>query len=400
MRRFSWWQHLLIAVLVTVVLLAVFATYAPRLPSTEDISPQIYFVASLMLLAGCIRMGKQPLRWLYWLLLGLCVFIFLDEIAYGVELMGFEPIYIEQYNFYIRDVHSSVGFAREVLAEWLPQAGWNPAVLSSFLRVDFVLLLGVLVLWLAARQGLQGASEARWQQRILRLLAGLAGLTSLLLIGFLLQLPADPKNAVLFGFSAARLGLLAMAVLYPGLLLWLRFAQPQRWQRGLAAAERIIQRHAKALGAVFALVLLAGLVFQLQSSFMFLPDELVRLTRVAAAVTWLMAQALWLWLALLLWRGWLRTPVVKLIRDGWQLVKDHPTLIYVGVSVLIIFIAQLIDQNYLPLDEMLYTPNYHIQYWGGWLEETLEMIGAFLFALAAVVMPPRAATRPPRSRSR
>src|SRR5690606_4535555 len=112
MRKFSWWQHVVIALLVTVVLSILFAVYMSYLPSTEDFSPQVYFIASLMLLAGCIRMGKQPMRWLYWLLFALCVFIFLDEIAYGVELLDFQPIYIERYNFYIRDVHSSIGFAR------------------------------------------------------------------------------------------------------------------------------------------------------------------------------------------------------------------------------------------------------------------------------------------------
>lgn len=393
MRKFLWWQHLLTAVLVTVAIFAVFSQFRKDMPNPEEFSPQVYFIASLMLLAGCIRMGAQPLRWLYWLVFALCVFIFLDEIAYGVELLGFQPIYIARYNFYMRDLHSSISFVRGVLEEWLPQAGWNPALFITFLRIDLVLLLGGLAQWYLARQGLHGASEANWRARIMTLLAVASAATSLLAVGFLLWLPADPKNALLLGLSPARLAAVAAALLYPGLLLWLSFKRPDIWQRLFVRLEATLARHPTAITAGLALAVLAGFIFQVQASFTFLPDELVRLTRIAATVVWLMAQALWLWLAVQLWRGRLRTPVITLVRQGWQTIKNHPTLIYVGVALVIVFIAQLIDQNYLPLDELLYTPNYHIHYWATWTEESFEMIGAFLFALGALVMPARSARR-------
>lgn len=388
MRTLRWWQHALLAALLTPALFAIFTVYQFSLPDPEAFSPQVFFVAAVLLLAGAVRMGRHPLRWVYWLIVAMCLLIFLDEIAYGVELLDFQPIYIERYNFYIRDLHSSIGFLRGVLDEWLPDAGWNPALFATLMRISGVVAHGLLAMWALARHGLQAANEPAWQARILRLTLWASLLTSLATLSFLLWLPGDPKNALVLGLSPTRLAMvagLAAAAALPAWLLW----RPQRWPALQARISAWLGRRALRVAAslLLAAVALAALWYQVNASFTFLPDDLVRLERVMPAVFWAMAQAAWLWLAVQIWSGRLRNPLITMLRDVLQAFRQHPTFIYVAAALLVIFIAQLIDQNYLPLDDMLYTPNYRIQHWAGWTEETLEMIGAFLFAIAAFVMP-------------
>lgn len=396
LRALPWWGHALLSLLISGVIFAVFTLYQKDLPHPEDFSPQVFFVASLLLLAGCVRMGPQALRGLYWLILGLCVFIFLDEIAYGVELVGFEPIYIERYNFYIRDVHSSIGFVRGVLQEWLPEAGWNPSLFASLLRLDLALLAGLGLLWWLARWGMQAASADAWQARSLRLVLSASLLTSLVTLAYMLSLPADPKNAFLLGLSPFRLAVALGLLAASGLAAWL--LRPTRQPRLLAWLGARMGRLALPGSLLLAALVLAGLVFQVQASFTFLPDALVRLERILPLALWATAQALWLWLGIQLWTGRLRTPLTTLASDTLAAFRSHPSFIYVAVALGLIFVAQLIDQNYLPLDEMLHTPGYHIEYWAVWVEESLEMIGAFLFAAAALVMPGKRAVPPTGSR--
>lgn len=386
MRALSWWQHILLAVLATLALFVLFTVFQVRLPDPEAFSPQVFFVAAALLLAGTVRMGPHPLRWVYWLITGLCIFIFLDEIAYGVELLDFQPIYIERYNFYIRDFHSSIGSLSGVLQEWLPEAGWNPALFATLMRITAGVGLGLLVVWALARHGLQAAKEAAWQTRILRLTLWASLLTSLITLGYLLWLPADPKNAVLLGLSLPRFAVVAGLALAAALAAWL-LRQPARWPAVQARISAWLGRYALLASLLLAAVALGGLYYQVDASFHFLPDDLVRLQRILPPVLWAMAQALLLWLAVQLWTGRLRTPVITMLRDIQQAFRQHPAFIYVAVSLLVIFVAQLIDQNLLPLDDMLYTPNYRIQHWAGWTEETLEMIGAFLFLIAAFLVP-------------
>lgn len=376
----------MLAVLATVLIFALFIVLQTRLPDPEAFSPQVFFAAAALLLAGAVRMGPQPLRWVYWLIFGLCLFIFLDEIAYGVELLDFEPIYIERYNFYIRDFHSSIGSLSGVLQEWLPEAGWNPALFATLMRITGALGLALLALWALARHGLQAANEAAWQVRILRLTLWASLLTSLGVLGYLLALPADPKNAFLLGLSLPRLAVALGLLLAAALPAWL-LLQPQRWAALQARISGWLDRHALLSSLLLAAVALGGLYYQINASFLFLPDDMVRLERVLPPVLWAMAQALWLWLAVQLWTGHLRTPLVTMVRDVLQAFRQHPTFVYVAVGLLVIFVAQLIDQNYLPLDDILHTPTYRIQHWAGWTEETLEMVGAFLFLIAALVMP-------------
>lgn len=386
MRTLSWWQHLLLSVLATLALFAIFTVFQMRLPDPEAFSPQVFFVAAALLLAATVRMGPLPLRWVYWLITGLCIFIFLDEIAYGVELLDFQPIYIERYNFYIRDLHSSIGSLSGVLQEWLPEAGWNPALFATLMRISARVGLGLLAVWALARHGLQAAKEAAWQARILRLTLWASLLTSLITLGYLLWLPADPKNAFLFGFSPARLTVVAGLALAAALAAWLLW-QPARWPALQARISAVLGRYALLASLLLAAVALAGLYYQIDASFHFLPDDLVRLQRMMPPVLWAMAQALLLWLAVQLWTGRLRTSVITMLRDTQQAFRQHPAFVYVAFGLFVIFVAQLIDQNLLPLDDLLYTPNYRIQHWAGWTEETLEMIGAFLFLIAAFLVP-------------
>jgi hypothetical protein len=56
-------------------------------------------------------------------------------------------------------------------------------------------------------------------------------------------------------------------------------------------------------------------------------------------------------------------------------------------AVLLILLAQLIDQSFIPLNTMIHTPNFHVQLWGLWTEEIFEANGAFLFTFAAFYFP-------------
>jgi hypothetical protein len=386
MRKLAWWQHGLLALLVAAVIFAVFTLFLEHMPDPEDFSPQVYFVACLLLLAGSLRLqraGRHPLQWAYWLLLALCVLIFLDEIAYGVELLGFQPIYIERYHFYIRDLHSSIGFVQGVVGEWLQKGGWNAGLFAGLLQLNAALGAALLLLWWLMRRGLPASDEAAWRLRMLRVAAGASLLASLAALLYLLQLPADPKHGVWLGFSVARLGGLLLLAAAAGLAGWaLRALRP-----GQAAPAWLARRLPGGLQWLLAAIVLAALYFQFRAGFLSMYDELTRLARQLPLVLWAQAQALLAWLALLLWNGRLRRSLGASLRSLLQALRQNPAFIYVLVALGLILIAQLIDQNYLPLNNYISTPNYYIHDWAIWTEETFEMIGAFLFALAALVMP-------------
>jgi hypothetical protein len=68
-------------------------------------------------------------------------------------------------------------------------------------------------------------------------------------------------------------------------------------------------------------------------------------------------------------------------------LSREPSYFYAGAAVLLILVAQLIDQDIIPLNAMIRTPGFHVKLWGLWTEETFEMNGAFMFIAAACYFP-------------
>jgi hypothetical protein len=56
-------------------------------------------------------------------------------------------------------------------------------------------------------------------------------------------------------------------------------------------------------------------------------------------------------------------------------------------AVFLILIAQLIDKGAIPLNSLIQTPDFYVNLWGLWTEETFEMNASFLFLVAAFYFP-------------
>jgi hypothetical protein len=321
-------------------------------------------------------------HWSYLIIIALCALAFLDESGYGVEIFGWQPLYIAEHHVYIHDLHSLFDLGVELAGLQLADMRWNGALFTNFALFDLGLVIVAGVLAVIYRSGLQGAKEAKWQERIVQVTVFALASCGLAAAGYLLALPGDPKNAILFGYSAFRLGSV-LIVLVPSLAplaIWLRDAKGLRAIFAKAVKMRMLPTFLGALA-------FGVLVYQVYATFVFLPDDQARLERITPLLLWALAICAVLWVALAVWAGKLRRPFTSALRDFIAFLEREPAFFYTGVALALIFIAQLIDQDIIPLNTLIVTPNFHVRLWGLWTEETFEMTGAVMFILAAFFFP-------------
>lgn len=388
MRQLTLRQHTAVALLILLVAYAAFTLLPGLLPHPEDFSPWAYLPAVVLLLLACLRLNKRTAhKWAYWLIFALCLLAFLDESGYGVEIFGTRPWHIQRYNVDIHDIHSLLGLGWELLLNWLAKMGWSERIFADMLAFDAALLLGAFAFSVLARHKLAGKKEAAWQQRIQELALTAWVVSCLAAVSALLHLPSDPKNALLFGYSAARLASMAALLAAGGVPLLIAIGRPGDWRRG---ARRFGDWMRRAPGRVYAaagVLLVLGLAFELYAPFVYLPDQQIFVQRIAPLALWLCAAGALLLLTALLWAGRLRQPLGRAAAGWLANVRSEPAFFYAAFAVLLIAIAQLIDLEYIPLNSWIQTPDFHVKLWGLWTEETFEMVAAFEFMAAAFVFP-------------
>jgi hypothetical protein len=391
MKQISPLQHLGIAMAILVASYVLFTLFPGLLPHPEDFSPWAYIVAFVILLVQCLRLPTGSRRWLYWTIFVLCTLAMLDESGYGVEIFGWQPLYLPQYHVQIRDLHSLLTLGREVAQEWLVDVRWNGGQFQGFLAYDAGILAFVFAFVAIFRFRMDQAKEAEWQERLARFTAGGAAAIGLAFTAYLLLLPADPTNAFMLGFSLTRLtivvGILLLS-LAPLVLLFIKKAEVLKRLR--ATLKK--QSKARWLGATAALALLGAFAYQIYAPFAFLPDQQVRLERTTPLVLWLMAEVAVSLAAGLVWRGKFRLPFRTARRQFANFVNEEPAFTYTVVALVLIGIAQLIDLEFIPLNQWIVTPNFHVKLWGLWTEEVFEMTAAYEFLAAGWFFPRRAKT--------
>lgn len=383
MRTWSLARHAGAALVAIVAIYALFTGLPGIFPHPEDFSPWVYLIAFIATLVACVQLPKDTRRWPFWTIALLCLLALLDESGYGVEIFDWKPLYLPQYHVYIRDLHSLADFAVELAREMLDELRWSGAHFASFVLFDVGQLLGAGLFAWVCRRGMTQAKEARWQGRIRAVTITAVAVVGLAAAAALLALPADPKNAILLGYSAIRLGsvFLVLAVsLVPVILN--RRSDTKLLDLALAGKAGWVT-------PALWLIAVAGFGYQLYAPFVFLPDQQVQLARITPLVLWLFAEATTIAMARLLWRGKLRRPLSQVWNDVGLALKNEPSFFYVGIALILIFIAQLIDQDLIPLNQWIVTPGFHVDLWGLWTEETFEMTGAFMFLMAAWLFPRR-----------
>ncbi|MBX3048998.1 MAG: hypothetical protein KIT46_01700 [Anaerolineales bacterium] len=361
--------------LITAAGFSLYTLFADRLPHPEDISPFVYAIALLVCLLAWLKLPKGR-KWLYGPIVLLCLLALLDESGYGSEVFDIQPFYSTRYNTEVRDLHNAFGLGQELLSLWLAEKNWQAAEFMKFLFLDGALILGgFLFAW-----GLQLSKETERQDRIVRwtptgwLLLGLAA------AGWLLALPADERTAVWGGYSIARLSTIAGILLASALPLCL--ARRTGWQPLKAKlAAWLTGRRGQQVALWAAALVLAGLAYQVQATFVFLPDAQVRLARVTPVAMWLLAAAGLAWLSIMAWRGHFRRSLGAWLRDALNWLESEPAYFYAGFALALILVAQLIDREVIPLNQWI-PPAEHIPLWGLWTEEVFEMLGAVFFFLA------------------
>lgn len=349
-------------------------------PHPEDFGPWAYLIALVSLVLAFALTPRGRKRWVYGLIIAFCTLAFLDEIGYGVELFGWKSLYIEQFHIEIHDLHNLIGLLAEVIGDQLAVWKWNYRLFLGYLLFDVGLLLaGFGVAWLL-RYRMHGESEKPWRMATLALAYRGAIIIGLIAAGFLLSLPADQSSAFVFGYSGLRIGV-AVFILACSIL-------PFLVRKRLGSSIDWVPR-SKLANLVLPGLFLLALLYQGYTTFVYLPDEIVRFQRITPIVLWAQTEVALFWLALRMWQGEFRTSITDQAKRTMGWLVQEPAFFYCGFAVLLILIAQLIDQSIIPLNEMIVTPNFHIKLWGLWVEEIFETTAAFFFVVAAFFFPRR-----------
>lgn len=380
MTRFPILKHLgfAIAILVGAVL---FFTYAPfKLTPPELLSPWAYGLAALLALAGLFRIQPRKRIWIYLPILILCILGVLEETSYGVESGGVQPIYNETYNVQIYDLHNLIPILEQIFTKDLERADWNFELSSQFLRADGVILVAAALFIIAAQWR---AAKSDPTSRSWTLLAASAAALSLAASAWLLSLPADAKNALLFGYSALRLGML-LTILVVG---FAPLALALRPVRRAAVQDWITSAHGRKRNRVLfiislVLLLIASIVFQIWAPLSG-AAELATVSRATPLVLWATALGLLLLIAIHTWAGSLQSLLSK-IR---LFFANNPAYIYFFFCLFTIAFSQAMDQDRISLAQYISFTNPKGDDWNYWLEEAFEMTGALQLAAATFFYP-------------
>ncbi len=384
MKTRSLWQHLLIVLAIVIFSYALFTLFPNVFPHPEDFSNYSEIVAfiALVVVLAMIRDGKR--QWFLLPIVFVCLLALLDEIGYGSEVNLIKPFYSQSLHTEIRDLHNLITIAIELGSQALEKAHWNTSLFTNFLFADGILLIGGLFYgWLLRFH--TPKSEEKIRKRILWLTAMFWLASGFATAGYLLSLPQDPKNAFLFGHSITRLLSLVVAFLLSIAPMAILIFQ-RNSLRFLNSLSNWFSKHLQAI-SLSGIVLLLAIFYEFYVPFIFLPDQQAVLERVTPLVLWLLAITWFALLGVQAWRGGLRQPITDFFIRFGNFLRREPAYFYMTSAVLLILVAQLIDKDLIPLNTWIQTPNFHIQLWGLWTEETFEMSASFLFLVAAFYFP-------------
>jgi len=127
--------------------------------------------------------------------------------------------------------------------------------------------------------------------------------------------------------------------------------------------------------------------YQFYVPFIFLPDQVALFERITPLIFWLLAELFLFLLAIMAFNGHYRKPYADIWLRFIKFNEREPAFFYAAFAIFLIFVAQLIDANVIPLNDWIKTPNFHVQLWGLWTEEIFEMTSGYEFLAAFFFFP-------------
>ncbi len=390
-RSYSTLQHVGIAVGALIVLLPLF-TFLPHVALSPDpISPWIYVLAFILGVLAIVRMKTDGRKiWVFVPILLLCIFGFLEEISYGVEPGWVKPITLDTYHVQLYDIHNFIPAIEQIFTHDLQKMDWDFAMSAQLIRADEFILVGLFLFVIAVQWGWQKQKPPAAFQRTFNLLAVFSALASLLAAWWLLSLPADSKNALLFGYSLTRIAILAGLIILGGALPLL--ALLGRRGRSATPAAKIaewaaIKRVRLGAGLLLTVILLATLLYQIRAPLIAGTGRVAIVEHLNPLVVWVTAMAALLLLSLPAWRGGLQAFLARRSSGIKAFFANNPAYVYAVFCVLFIGTAQVMDQGNISMGNYIHFPNPWGADWEYWVEETLEMVGAFELLIAVFFFP-------------
>jgi hypothetical protein len=369
-------KSILIAIGILIAATFAFTFIVYEGPTPEILSPWLYLVAAGVCLVQLFRLPQRRRIWIYLPILLLCILGFLEETSYGVESGGAQAIYSETYNVEIYDVHNLIPILEQILTKDMQRADWNFALSNQYLVADGVALLAALFLLI----GVTHRSNQPQGQQTLQALAIAFVALGLAAAAWLLSLPGDSKNAVLLGYSAQRLLMLLALLLAAAAPLWAAFRP-----KAAAAIDKVlaVRRNRWLLTLFFAVLLIAGLAYQVLSPLRAADASLALIQRLNPLIHFGFAAALLLLFAIHAWHGGLQ----RLLGRMWSFIIENPAYVFVAFCILTIIFTQAMDQDRISLREYIGFANPWGEDWNYWLEELWEMTAALQLLAAALVFP-------------
>jgi hypothetical protein len=384
MKTRSLWQHLWIVLAIVIVSYILFTFFPSIFPHPEDFSNYSEIVAFIALVVVLMMISDGKRQWFLLPIVFICLIALLDEIGYGSEVNLVKPFYSQSLHTEIRDLHNLITIAMDLSGQALEKAHWDTNLFTDFLLIDGILLMGGLIYGWLLRFHLP-KSKKRIHNRILWLTA-ISWLTSACVTaGYMLSLPQDPKNAFLFGHSITRL--LSLVVTFMLSITPIAILMIKRNSPGfIKSLSNWFSKHLRTI-SFSGIILTLAIFYEFYVPFIFLSDQKVLLERVTPLVLWTLAISWFTLLCVQAWRGGLRKPISDFFIRFLNFLRREPAYFYMISAVFLILIAQLIDKGAIPLNSLIQTPDFYVNLWGLWTEETFEMNASFLFLVAAFYFP-------------
>jgi hypothetical protein len=357
-----------------------FFFFPGRFPHPEDFSPWGYLAAFLLALFAISRLAREERKRWYWAYAFICLFLGLEEISFGVENEWFQPIYWAKYDLTIYDIHNLIPAFLRILASELEVRTWDEALFAVHLLLDGGLILAVITIasgvgLVFKRSGISAAQRFSWT-----LIAALMLVSSLVGLSSLSQLPSDPKNALIAGYSLARLMpmlLMVAWILIVALAVWKWFSTAQSgdpptintWSGLLKNGSRIA-----------ALILALGGLAQLISPINANEQQMVLLERVMPILYWGIAQATLVWVLIKVQDEAFIGGLLELPKRIFGALQAHPSGVFMITALGLVAFAQLIDKDWLSVDQLFASVDFWVENWSLYIEEFFEASGGILLA--------------------
>jgi hypothetical protein len=253
-------------------------------------------------------------------------------------------------------------------------------LISQFIKFDLVVIALGLAMLLAFRKYRKNAKSIMESG-----LALLSGVISMWALFVLANLPADPKNAFLLGYSLSRflpmLGLDGFAFVAFGAAFFGRQSSLQEHLRGW------LEYSHRWLSTMLLIGLAGSLVLQMQLSMNVDAQDIVRIARIIPLLNWSLLQFSLIGLWILLQKPATIDSLLGLPGRFTRWLSANPTALFAISALSLVGIAQLLDKDWISVAPIFEKSNLWVSNWNLWIEEFFEAAGGILLAMGTFYFP-------------